>query len=80
MDFVAKVTGTEPLETTWYKNGKPLAASDIYRVTYDKGTCRLYIPGQEVPHKGMYGGLVTDNVYTQLVLSPDSRLTDCTEV
>lgn len=59
MDFVAKVTGTEPLETTWYKNGKPLAASDIYRVTYDKGTCRLYIPGQGVPHKGMYGGLVT---------------------
>ena len=46
VDFVAKVSGMEPVEVTWAKDGKSISSSDIYSVTYDKGTCRLYIPGQ----------------------------------
>ena len=49
VDFVAKVTGTEPLEVTWSKDGKAITSSDIYSITYDKGTCRLYIPGERRP-------------------------------
>ena len=49
VDFVAKVTGTEPLEVTWSKDGKAITSSDIYSITYDKGTCRLYIPGERHP-------------------------------
>ncbi|KAK7500459.1 hypothetical protein BaRGS_00008366, partial [Batillaria attramentaria] len=44
VDFVAKVTGTEPLDISWVKDGKPITPSDIHKITYDKGTCRLYIP------------------------------------
>lgn len=43
VDFVAKVTGTEPIEAKWSKNKKPIASSDVHKISYDKGTCRLYI-------------------------------------
>ncbi|KAJ8299697.1 hypothetical protein KUTeg_023757 [Tegillarca granosa] len=43
VDFVAKVTGTEPIEVKWSKNKKPIASSDVHKISYDKGTCRLYI-------------------------------------
>ncbi|XP_021346443.1 twitchin-like isoform X8 [Mizuhopecten yessoensis] len=44
VDLIAKVTGTEPITVTWIKDNKPLAASDVYKISYDKGTCRLYFP------------------------------------
>ena len=44
VDFIAKVTGTEPITVSWEKNKKPIKDGDAYKMTYDKGTCRLYIP------------------------------------
>lgn len=44
VDFVAKVTGTEPLQVKWSKDGKELKPSKIYNISYDKGTCRLHFP------------------------------------
>ncbi|XP_070200689.1 twitchin-like isoform X4 [Littorina saxatilis] len=62
VDFVAKVTGTEPLDITWAKDGKPLAASNIHKITYDKGTCRLYIPEVFPEDSGNYTMTVKNQV------------------
>ncbi|XP_061166987.1 twitchin-like isoform X9 [Saccostrea echinata] len=43
LDLIAKVTGTEPITATWTKDRKPIKPSDGYKITYEKGTCRLYI-------------------------------------
>ncbi|KAL8565323.1 hypothetical protein ACOMHN_029019 [Nucella lapillus] len=43
VEFIMKVSGTEPLDIQWTKDGKVITSSDVYSVTYDKGTCRLYI-------------------------------------
>ncbi|XP_069132541.1 twitchin-like isoform X9 [Argopecten irradians] len=44
VDLIAKVTGTEPMTVTWFKDQKPISASDVHKISYDKGTCRLYFP------------------------------------
>lgn len=44
VDLVAKITGTEPITTTWTKDKKVLKNSEVHNITYDKGNCRLYIP------------------------------------
>ncbi|KAL8579173.1 hypothetical protein ACOMHN_010757 [Nucella lapillus] len=54
VDFVAKVTGTEPVEVQWAKDGKPLTSSNTHKISYDKGTCRLYIPEVFPPDSGNY--------------------------
>lgn len=43
VEFIIKVTGTEPVEVNWTKDKKPLKSGDIYSVSYDKGTARLHI-------------------------------------
>ncbi|XP_041366543.1 twitchin-like isoform X3 [Gigantopelta aegis] len=43
VDFVAKISGTEPIEILWSKDKKPLKNSDIYEISYDKGVARLYL-------------------------------------
>ncbi|KAL3842488.1 hypothetical protein ACJMK2_020494, partial [Sinanodonta woodiana] len=43
VDFIAKVTGTEPIQVKWSKDNKPIENSDVYKITYDKGTCQLHI-------------------------------------
>lgn len=43
MEFVIKVSGTEPIDVNWTKDKKQLKQGDIYSITYDKGTARLNI-------------------------------------
>ncbi|XP_055900297.1 twitchin-like isoform X6 [Biomphalaria glabrata] len=43
VEFVVKVSGTEPIEVNWSKDKKPIKSGDIFGVTYDKGTAKLSI-------------------------------------
>lgn len=54
LDLIAKVKGTEPITATWSKDRKPIKDSDGYKITYDKGTCRLYIADVKPAHSGEY--------------------------
>lgn len=44
VDLIAKVSGTEPFDIQWALNKKPIKPSDIYVISYDKGTCKLHFP------------------------------------
>merc|ERR1712025_983563 len=41
VDFVVKVTGTEPLDVQWAYNKKPLKTDDIYNISYANKTATL---------------------------------------
>ncbi|XP_074660014.1 twitchin-like [Tubulanus polymorphus] len=45
VDFVAKVTGTPPIDVFWYKAGKEIKKSADFKITFDEktGTCKLSI-------------------------------------
>ncbi|XP_059156398.1 twitchin-like isoform X4 [Physella acuta] len=43
VEFVAKLTGTEPIEVTWSKDKKPIKSGDIFAISYEKGTAKLNI-------------------------------------
>ena len=43
-DLIAKVSGTDPIEVVWSKDGEKLKSTKDCKITYEKGTCRLYIP------------------------------------
>ncbi|KAH9502719.1 hypothetical protein Btru_069594 [Bulinus truncatus] len=43
VEFVVKVSGTEPIEVNWSKDKKPIKSGDIFIITYDKGTAKLSI-------------------------------------
>ena len=43
VEFVAKVTGSEPIQTKWMKDRNVINSSDIYKMTYEKGTAKLTI-------------------------------------
>ncbi|XP_052707844.1 twitchin-like isoform X13 [Crassostrea angulata] len=54
LDLIAKVTGTEPITATWSKDRKPIKDSDGYKISYDKGTCRLYIADAKPADSGEF--------------------------
>lgn len=54
LDLIAKVTGTEPITATWTKDRKPIKDSDGYKISYDKGTCRLYIADAKPADSGEF--------------------------
>merc|ERR1719239_2102307 len=41
VDFVARVTGTEPLDIQWAFKKKPIKNDDIYNISYAKGVATL---------------------------------------
>ena len=41
VEFVAKMTGTEPLDVQWAFNKKPIKSDDVYNISYAKGTATL---------------------------------------
>ena len=51
VEFVAKVTGSEPIQTKWTKDKKVINSSDIYKISYEKGTAKLVI-GECFPEDG----------------------------
>ncbi|XP_076471204.1 twitchin-like [Babylonia areolata] len=55
VEFVIKVSGTEPLNIQWTRNGQVITSSARYSISYDKGTCRLHIPAAAPEDSGNYG-------------------------
>ena len=53
-DLIAKVAGTEPIDIVWSKDGETLKSTKDCNITFDKGTCRLYIPEVYPNDAGMY--------------------------
>ncbi|CAL1540884.1 unnamed protein product [Lymnaea stagnalis] len=81
VEFVAKVSGTEPIEVLWAKDKKPLKSGDIFGISYDKGTAKLNISEVFPEDSGVYSieiknqwGSATSSASLQVKELPEEKL------
>ena len=58
VDFVARVTGTEPLDIQWAFKKKPIKNDDIYNISYAKGVATLKMEDVLPEDSGEYSVVV----------------------
>ncbi|XP_052825204.1 twitchin isoform X2 [Octopus bimaculoides] len=54
MDITLKVSGTEPITTTWYFNDKEIKGSSAVNISYERGTARFYMSKVTPKDAGVY--------------------------
>ena len=54
MDITLKVSGTEPITTIWYQDGKEIKSSSSVNITYERGTARFYMSKVTPKEAGNY--------------------------
>lgn len=54
MDITLKVSGTEPITTIWYQDGKEIKSSSSVNITYERGTARFYMSKVTPKEAGEY--------------------------
>ena len=62
VEFVARFTGTEPVEIQWLKDNKPIKKDDVYNITSSTGCAKLAFAEVFPEDAGTYSVIVKNSI------------------